>query len=34
MRLLLTKYYRTVLRFNETYFYGMKNKKPYEQLNP
>ena len=23
-----TKYYRTGLRFHETYFYGMKNKKP------
>ena len=29
-----TKYYRTVLRFNETYFFGMKKKKPYEQPNP
>ena len=29
-----TKYYRTGLKFNETYFYEMKNKKPYEQSNP
>ena len=29
-----TKYYRTGLRFRETYFYEMKNKKPYEQPNP
>ena len=28
------KYYRTGLRFNETYLYGMKNKKQYEQPNP
>ena len=28
------KYYRTGLRFNETYFYEMKNKKLYEQPNP
>ena len=29
-----TRYYRTGLRCNETYFYGMKNKKPYVQHNP
>ena len=29
-----TKYYRTGLRFYETYFYEMKNKKPYEHPNP
>ena len=29
-----TKYYRTGLRFHETYFYGMKNKRPFEQPNP
>ena len=28
------KYYRTGLRFHETYFYGMEHKKPYEQPNP
>ena len=28
------KYYHTGLRFHETYFYGMKNKKPYEQSSP
>ena len=29
-----TKYYHTGLRYHEAYFYEMKNKKPYEQLNP
>ena len=28
------KYYRTGFRYHETYFYEMKNKKPYEQPNP
>ena len=28
------KYYRTALRYHETYFYEMKNKKAYEQPNP
>ena len=28
------KYYCTGFRFHETYFYEMKNKKPYEQTNP
>ena len=29
-----TKYYRTGLRYHETHFYKIKNKKPYEQPNP
>ena len=29
-----TKYNRTRLRFHETYFYAIKNEKPYEQPNP
>ena len=33
-RLGSTEYYRTGFRFHETYFYEMKNKKPYEQPNP
>ena len=28
------KYYRTGLRYHETYFYEMKNKKPNEQPYP
>ena len=29
----ITKYYRIGLRFHETYFDEMKNKKPYEHPN-
>ena len=28
------KYHRISLRYHETYFYEMKNKKPNEQPNP
>ena len=28
------KYYRTCVKFDEIYFYVIKNKKPYEEPNP